>query len=607
MSQNLHLSGTIQRWSRTLIPTLRDAPVEATTPSHALLLRAGYIRQVAAGVYDYLPLAWRVLGKVSRIIREEMDATGASEMLMPTLQPMELFEQTGRAEDYGDNLFRLHDRHGRAAALGPTHEEVITDLLRTTITSYRQLPLILYQVQTKFRDEPRPRGGLLRGREFIMKDAYSFHLTIEGAGGLNAAYDAMYRAYSNIFRRCGLDFTVVEAESGPIGGSASHEFMVNCETGEDTILRCPVSGYAANVEKCEVGAREWGFDRAGGEPTPLEKVHTPNMPGIEGVAEFLGVTPEQMLKTIVFEAADPATSGGVKWVLAVVRGDHEVNEGKVKAAVGFRVKLAHEARAKQAGFAIGYVSPAVVKREGLRPETGVRVLVDPDAAQGSVAWATGADEHDHHVRGFDWRREMGTILDDPRYVKVADIRNAMAGDPSPRAPDSRLVEQRGIEVGHIFKLGTKYSDAMGLGVLDEGQQRRSVIMGCYGIGVSRTMAACVEMSHDADGIVWPAAIAPYHVLLTVMKPGEDTQMQTALRLATDLAAVGLDVLIDDRDERPGVKFKDGDLIGLPVRLTVGEKALAAGGVEFKRRSEAGRGEVVPLGEAVASCVTVVRK
>lgn len=359
MSQKSHSAGTIQRWSRTLIPTLRDAPAEATTPSHALLLRAGYIRQVAAGVYDYLPLAWRVLGKVTRIVREEMDATGASEMLMPALQPMELFEQTGRAEDYGDNLFRLRDRHGRETALGPTHEEVITDLLRTAITSYRQLPLILYQVQTKFRDEPRPRGGLLRGREFIMKDAYSFHLAVEGAGGLNEAYDAMYRAYSNIFRRCGLDFTVVEAESGPIGGSASHEFMVNCETGEDTILRCPESGYAANIEKCEIGVREWGFESGKGGAPLLEKVHTPDMPGIDGVAQFLGVTPERMLKTIVFEAADPATSGGVKWVLAVVRGDHEVNEGKVKASAGFRVKLADEARARQAGFAIGYVSPEI--------------------------------------------------------------------------------------------------------------------------------------------------------------------------------------------------------------------------------------------------------
>lgn len=606
MSQESHSPGTVQRWSRTLIPTLRDAPAEATTPSHALLLRAGYIRQVAAGVYDYLPLAWRVLGKLTRIVREEMDATGASEMLMPALQPMELFEQTGRAEDYGDNLFRLHDRHGRPTALGPTHEEVITDLLRTAITSYRQLPLILYQVQTKFRDEPRPRGGLLRGREFIMKDAYSFHLGVEGAGGLNEAYDAMYRAYSNIFRRCGLDFTVVEAESGPIGGSASHEFMVNCQTGEDTILRCPASGYAANVEKCEIGERQWGFDRAEGTAEPLEKVHTPNMPGIDGVAQFLGVTPDRMLKTIVFEAADPDASGGVRWVLAVVRGDHEVNEGKVKAAAGFRVKLADEARARQAGFAIGYVSPAVVKRDGLHPEKGVRILIDPDAAQGSFRWATGADERDHHVRNFNWRREMGSILDEPRYVKVTDIRNALAGDPSPRAPGSKLVEQRGIEVGHIFKLGAKYSDAMGLAVLDEAQQRRSVIMGCYGIGVSRTMAACVEMSHDADGIVWPAAIAPYHVLLTVMKPGENAQMQAAEALAADLASAGLDALIDDRDERPGVKFKDGDLVGLPVRLTVGEKALAAGGVEFKRRSEVGKGEVVPLAEAVARCVATVR-
>jgi prolyl-tRNA synthetase len=515
---------------------------------------------------------------------------------MPALAPMELFEATGRAADYGDDLFRLEDRHGRPTALGPTHEEVITAFLRDAVTSYRQLPLILYQVQTKFRDEPRPRAGLLRCREFIMKDAYSFHVSVEGPGGLNEAYDAMYRAYTNVFTRCGLDFTVVEAESGPIGGSASHEFMVNCETGEDTILRCPVSGYAANVEKCEIGERQWSF--AGAPAAPMAKVHTPNMPGIETVAEHLGVTPAQMLKTIVFEPAAGVESGGVQWVLAVVRGDHEVNEGKVRDAVGFKVALADEKRAREAGFAIGYVSP----RARLGARRGSLIVVDPDAAQGASSWATGADERDHHVTGFNWSREMGPALGDQTYVKVADLRNAHVGDPSPRARGAALMAQRGIETGHIFKLGSKYSDAMGFAVMDESQARRSVIMGCYGIGVSRTMAACVEMSHDENGIIWPAAIAPFHVLIVLMKPDEPAHAEAAERLAGELSRAGLDVLIDDRAERPGVKFKDADLIGIPVRVTVGEKALAAGGVEIKSRADAGKGEVTPISEVRERCL-----
>src|SRR5690606_23005406 len=309
----------------------RDAPADAEIPSHILLTRAGAIRKLAAGVYDYLPLAWRSMSKIQAIIREELDAAGATELLMPAMEPLELLKETGRAEDYGDDLFRLSDRHGREMALAPTHEEPIVEMMRSAITSYKQLPLNLYQIQTKFRDEPRPRSGLLRGREFIMKDAYSFHLTVDGPGGLDEGYDAMYRAYSNIFRRCGLDFTVVEAESGPIGGSASHEFMVNAESGEDKVLRCPESGYAANVEKAEIGERKWSFEGSGG--APLEKVHTPGMPGIEAVADFLKVTPSGMLKTIVFQPAEPA-EGAPKWILAVVRGDHDVNEGKIRDAIG---------------------------------------------------------------------------------------------------------------------------------------------------------------------------------------------------------------------------------------------------------------------------------
>lgn len=592
--------GAIQRWTQTFIPTSKEAPADAEAISHKLLVRAGYIRRVGAGIYDYLPLAWRVLQKLSAIIREEMNAAGASEMLMPAMEPIELFADTKRDVDYGDNLFKLTDRHGRVVALAPTHEEIITELMKSGVTSYRQLPLTLYQIQTKYRDEFRPRSGLLRGREFIMKDAYSFHLTLDGPGGLGETYDAMDRAYTSTFTRCGLDFSRVEAEAGPIGGSASHEFMVNCDAGEDVILRCSATGYAANVEKCETGERPSSFD---GDPTgDLEKVHTPNLPGIDEVGKFLKVKPGNMLKTVVFQRVDDSNQ---PWVLAVVRGDHDVNEGKVKNAAGGPVALADEAEARAAGFSIGYVSPRVIVGRD-----DCLLIVDPDAAQGtdaskgkSMFWATGADDVDHHVKHFNWRREMGDVLNNSDYVKVADVRNAMAGDPSPRAEGAILEEGRGIEVGHIFKLGTKYSEAMGLTVLDPNQDRVPVIMGCYGIGVSRTLQACVEMSHDDDGVIWPTALAPYHVLISPLKVEPDSDlMTTATSLADELAAAGVDVLIDDRDERPGVKFKDADLIGIPIRLTIGDKALAESSVEFKRRGDAGKGSLVKISDVVDACL-----
>ncbi len=598
--------GVAHTWSQTLIPTTREAPTDAETPSHILLSRAGFIRKITAGVYDYLPLAWRTLTKIGAIVREEMDAAGGRELFMPVIVPMEFYNETRRHEAYGDLLFKLKDRKGNFAALGPTHEETITEMVRGSINSYKQLPLNLYQVQTKFRDEARPRAGLLRCREFIMKDAYSFHTHIEGVGGLNEGYDAMYRAYVNIFTRCGLDFTVVEAESGPIGGSASHEFMVNCASGEDTILKCPVSGYAANVEKCEIGERPRGTfqEPATGE---LTEVHTPNLPGIEEVGKFMGVKPARMLKTIVFQTTGPAPGkeamkvGGQdpKWIIATVRGDHDVNEGKVKALSGWQVQMADEKAARAAGFAIGYVSPRAVNSV-----PGTLLLIDSDASLGGF-WASGADKPDHHVKHFNWRREVGAKLDDPGYVKVGDLRNALAGDPSPRSPRATLETARGIEVGHIFKLGTKYSDAMGLAVLDKEQQRKSVIMGCYGIGVSRTMAACAEMSHDDNGIIWPAAIAPYHVLITLMKPDDAKQREAAGKIACELVGAGIDVLTDDRDERPGVKFKDADLVGIPIRLTIGDKALEQGGVEYKHRKDPGKGEVVPLASVVGKCVAVL--
>jgi prolyl-tRNA synthetase len=599
-------AGAIHRWSRTYIPTSKEAPADAEAISHRLLTRGGFIRRVGSGIYDYLPIGWRVLQKISQIVREEMDAIGSSEMLMPAMEPIELFAGTKRDVDYGDNLFRLTDRHGRVNALAPTHEEIITDAMKAGVSSYTQLPLTVYQIQTKFRDEFRPRSGLLRCREFIMKDAYSFHMNLEGPGGLNEIYEDMRRAYTNVFTRCGLDFTMVEAEAGPIGGSASHEFMVNAESGEDTILICPKTGYAANVEKCDIGERAWSFE---GEPSgALEKVHTPNLPGIDEVGKFMKVKHQNMLKTLVFSVVDPSKAGGKVWALVTVRADHDVNEGKVKAAIGSPVTMADDKAARAAGFAIGYVSPrSVVDR------TDTVLLVDPDAAQAMNAqsgkpmfWATGADEADHHVKHFNWGREMGSALDDSSKVRVADVRNAMPGDPSPRAEGAVLEARKGIEVGHIFKLGTKYSDAMGFQILGADQQRSSVIMGCYGIGVSRTMAACVEGRSDENGIVWPAAIAPYHIIITVMKPEPGSRgMEVANDLAKQLSRAGLDVLIDDRDERPGVKFKDADLIGVPIRLTLGDKALEQNAAEFKLRTDAGKGETVPLDAVVAKCLEAV--
>lgn len=581
-------TGCIGLWSNTLIPTTRDAPGDAKMPSHIFLARAGYVRQVGAGIYNYLPLAWRSLKKVSEIVRQEMDASGASEMLMPALMPMELYADTKRDVDYGDLLFTLEDRHGRKAALGPTHEEVITDLMCGAITSYKQFPLSLYQIQTKFRDEARPRAGLLRCREFIMKDAYSFHIELEGEAGLNAVYDKMYQAYTNIFTRCGLDFSAVEADAGPIGGSASHEFMVNCESGEDTILMCPESGYAANVEKAEIGERAWSFDLAA--KADITKHHTPGMPGIDGVAEHLGVQARGMLKSIVFKSIEETP----RWIVAVVRGDHEVNEAKVRDAVGVSVELAPEKEAIEAGFIIGYVSPQTAK---IIEQV---LVVDPDAL-GADSWATGADEKDHHITGFNWSRDMAQMIADSK-IQVADIRNAQAGDPSPRAKGATLEERRGIEVGHIFKLGTKYSEAMGLSVLDKNQKKQDVIMGCYGIGVSRTLSACVEMSHDDNGIIWPAAIAPYHVQVIVIKPKAEGVMEAAHNLAKELSAQGMDVLIDDRDDRPGSKFKDADLIGIPVRFIISPKTIDADSVEFKLRSSEGRAELIKRDTAVESAL-----
>jgi len=588
-------------WSKTLIPTLRQDPADAEVPSHRLMLRAGLIRQLGSGLYTFLPLGWRALNKAIEIVREEMNAAGASEVLMPALEPLEMFKDTKRDIEYGDNLFTLTDRHGRKAALAPTHEEIITELMAAYVESYRQLPLNLYQIQTKYRDEFRPRFGILRSREFIMKDAYSFDIDLKG---LDTSYQAMYDAYCRIFTRCGLEYEIVEAESGPIGGSASHEFMVLCNTGEDIILKSDKGTYSANVEKCEIGERPSTFD---GPPTgDLEKVHTPDCASIEDVGKFMKVKPKNLLKTLVYSAKYPAKGDMPEFsetVIAVVRGDHEVNTAKLKVAYDRieqgSISLELEDQdwlLESEGFKVGFVSPQILTQKHFI------TFVDPDAAQEQF-WATGANEIDHHVKHFNWKRDVidRLIPGEPKDLHIADIRNAADGDPSPTGDGAILREHKGIEVGHVFKLGSKYSDAMGFNVLDEDQNSKSVIMGCYGIGVGRIIAAAIETSHDDNGIIWPASIAPYQVHIVPIKYQGEVR-DTALSIAKQLEDAGMDVLIDDRDERPGVKFNDADLIGFPIRLTIGDKALAENSVEFKRRvDDKSKAELVKLDQVVERC------
>ncbi|MCX5660502.1 MAG: proline--tRNA ligase [Planctomycetota bacterium] len=620
------------KWSKSLIPTARQVPAEAEVPSHQLMLRAGIIRKLGAGLYDYLPLGLRSLHKAMAIVREEMGKAGAIEVLLPAMVPIELYQKTGRDQAYGDNLFRVKDRHGRENALGPTHEEIITELVGAYVESYKQLPLTLYQIQTKFRDEFRPRFGVLRSREFQMKDAYSFHTAVEGPGGLNEIYDAQYAAYERIFKRCGLPFLTVEAESGPIGGSASHEFMVPSPTGEDTIFESDKGNYAANVEKCETGPRSATLDAPPvGE---LAKVHTPGCPGIDDVAKFMKTKPKNMLKSLVFEVSQitqeqmgqlrlkasqtgRATSEGffAEYVIVIVRGDHDVNEGKLNTLIKSKfgnnvsINLAEPNEAKEDGFAIGYVGPQTAISH-----PGVFVFVDPDAAQGGF-WVTGANEPDHHVKYFNWKRDVIDPLgpDASQKVVVVDIRNAVEGDPSPKGDGGLLRPRKGIEIGHVFKLGDKYSKAMGVTVLLPDNSRINPIMGCYGIGINRILAAAIERDspgmrgHDENGIIWPAAIAPYQVVITTIRH-EGTAAETADRLAKELEAGGADVLIDDRDERPGVKFKDADLLGIPVRITIGDKALATGQVEVKARNApaAAKAELIAIDVAAKTVLEMLK-
>jgi prolyl-tRNA synthetase len=565
------------RQSRMLIPTLRDVPAEAEVVSHKLMLRAGMIRQVARGIYDFLPLGVRVLRKVERIIREEMDRAGAQEVLLPAVCPAELWQESGRWEKYGKELLRIKDRNDRDFCFGPTHEEVITDLVRRDVRSYRELPMNLYQIQSKFRDEVRPRFGLMRGREFIMKDAYSFH--VERAD-CDREYENMFQTYRRIFDRCGLAYRPVEADTGAIGGSRSHEFQVLADSGEDAIVSCEKCEYAANVEKAGIGA---GVPPAAADPTPLVEVPTPEQRTIEEVSKFMKMKPHRFIKTLLYVAGDTV-------VVALVRGDHALSEPKLKDVLGTpNVELAPESTVEAVtGAPVGFAGPI-----GLQGK--VRLLAD-HALAGITAAVSGANKADTHVKGVSAARDFPG-------AEFADLRGAGAGDRCPRC-EGTFALQRGIEVGQVFYLGTKYSEALKATVLDDTGKERVLEMGCYGIGVTRTMAAAIEQNHDDAGITWPMPLAPFQVVVVPVNVLEERLRTTAERIYDELRARGVDVLLDDREERPGVKFKDADLIGCPLRITVGPRALERDAVELKRRMEKDATEV-PLAEVAARVAEIV--
>jgi len=564
------------RWSQFYLFTTREVPNDAEVVSHQLMVRTGMIKKVAAGIYTYLPFGWRSLEKLKAIVRREMNAAGAVELHMPCVQPAELWQESGRWKKYGKELLRIKDRHERDFAFGPTHEEVVTDLVRRDVKSYRQLPFNLYQIQTKFRDEIRPRFGLMRGREFIMKDAYSFDANFEG---LDASYEAMRSAYCRIFDACDLDYSAVEADTGTIGGSASHEFMVVAGSGESAVVRCPSCGYAANVEKAET-RRE-----GPGEPHPpqdLQEVATPDKKSVEDVARFLKISPKRIVKTLIYE-----TDKGL--VAALIRGDREVNDVKLMNHLDVeRLELAGEEKVREAtGAPVGFAGPV-----GLQ---GIRLVAD-ESVRHLTNFACGANKEDAHYTGVNWGRDV-------ELSEFADFLRVAGGDPCPRC-DGTLEAFRGIEVGHIFKLGDKYSKSMGCNYTDESGAEHPMIMGCYGLGIGRTVAAAIEQNHDQDGIVWPRPLAPFEVLLAGLNPDDEEVRRVAEELYGQLLEKGVEVFYDDRDERPGVKFKDADLIGLPVRLVVGAKSLKDGQVEVSLRRDRAK-HLVPVAEAVSKVLELL--
>jgi len=550
------------KWSQTLIPTLKESPSEAEIDSHKLMIRAGLIRRITSGAYAYLPLGTLVLNKVITIVREEMNRAGAIEVFLPALQPLDLLEESGRLTVFGDDLITFEDRHGKTTALGPTHEEIITDIVRNEMNSYRQFPITLYQIQTKFRDETRPRFGVLRSKEFIMKDAYSFDVDYDG---LNKSYKSMYDAYCRIFDRCGLDYIVVEADSGAMGGDVSHEFMIPSPVGEDVLIRCLKCGYSANRERAETA------------PIPQEdhialqamkEVHTPNKRTIQEVSEFLKIDPRRMVKTMIY------ISGGQP-VAVLLRGDHEVNETKLTKVLGQEtVALAdHNTIEHVTGAHVGFAGPV-----------GLKIKIIADQAVSTLRnFVTGANKSDTHLLNVNPERDF-------KIDQIANIRYVTKGDKCPKCNHELDVSQ-GIEVGHVFKLGTKYSDALKARFLDANGKENSIIMGCYGIGVNRIIASLIERSHDENGIIWPLSLAPYQVIIIPVNVNDPNSMKMANSIYDELTNnEGIDVLLDDRDQRPGVKFKDADLIGIPIKIIIGKKFTETKELEIKLRKS---GEIFP--------------
>lgn len=551
------------RYSQSLIPTLKETPAEAEVISHRLLLRAGFIRKLSAGVYTYLPLGLAAVRKVEQIVREEMNRAGAQELLMPMVQPADLWRETGRYEKYGPELLRFRDRHERESCLGPTHEEVITDLARREIRSYRNMPQNLYQIQTKFRDEIRPRFGLMRGREFIMKDAYSFDVDDTQAG---IAYQRMYDTYQRIFTRCGLQFRAVDADTGTIGGNFSHEFMVLADTGEDTLVICSSCDYAANIEKAAIAP----LDADESPMLEMEKVETPGIRKVAAVCEFMGIEASGLVKTMVYLAdGNP--------VAVLVRGDREVQEVKLKNLLGaVEVEMADDKQVyKATGVPTGYLGPVNIK---------IKLLVDQEVA-GMRNFVIGANEKNYHLKNVNPGRDFEAFA-------VADLRQITKEDPCPHC-GAELGLKEGIEVGHIFKLGTGYSQAMGALFQDSDGQEKPIVMGCYGIGVSRIVAAAIEQNHDANGIIFPMPLAPVQVILLNLGINDEEVTAVAESLYQELVQKGVEILLDDRDERPGSKFKDADLLGIPLRVMVGQRLTKDGVVELRQRRDGSSEELTP--------------
>jgi prolyl-tRNA synthetase len=567
-----------------LIPTVKEIPADAEVASHQLMIRAGLCRKVASGTYTYLPLGWRSLLKIIAIVREEMNKAGAQEILVPSMQPLELWDRTGRSADYGPTMFRFEDRHGRMNVLGPTAEEVFTTLIAGEVKSYKQLPINIYQISSKFRDEFRPRFGAIRSREFIMKDAYSFDVDPES---LDKSYQAMYDAYCRVFKRCGLEYVIVEAESGEMGGSGSHQFTVPCESGEDTIVYTEDGSYAANLERAEVDALP-KEQEADAEIPPAEEVHTPNVGTIDAVCSFLGSQPSDMIKTLIYSA-------GEQTIAVLVRGDHELNPEKMTQIIGGEhMDLASELVIEEVtGAKVGFAGPI-----GMTDKVS-KFIIDHAVAAMAVGIA-GANKTDYHIKnvvpGRDFQLEGENIT-------VADIRFAGQGDTY---NGEKLLFKKGIEVGQVFKLGTKYSKKLGAKFLDEDGNEKPCIMGCYGIGINRIFASAIELGNDKNGIIWPISIAPCEVIITSVNQDDDEVARVAGNIYEQLIGKGIDVLLDDRSMRAGVKFKDADLIGIPVRITVGKKSLAEGSVEVKLRSES-ESSKVSVEDATTKVVELVNE